>query len=161
MVLVMYREEEFIKQKNKELCERFPILLPHNRFTGKIPDDYDYAYTELDAMPEGWLKAFGLDMIKEIQEYLNTLPEHARDSIAIVDIKEKFGYLHVYLTGYNKALREIISKYEQKSKFICIKCGKPATKISTGWICPWCDDCSQQINDKLEPIEAFYAKYED
>ena len=23
----------------------------------------------------------------------------------------------------------------------CIVCGKPATKMSTGWISPYCDDC--------------------
>lgn len=38
---------------NKELVEEFPFLLPRNRFTGEVPKDYDYSYTELDAMPEG------------------------------------------------------------------------------------------------------------
>ena len=36
---------------------------------------------------------------------------------------------------------EIIEKYENLSYHTCINCGKPATKISTGWICPYCDNC--------------------
>ena len=29
---------------NKELIERYPFLLPRNRWTGEIPEDYDYDY---------------------------------------------------------------------------------------------------------------------
>ena len=42
------------KEKNKELVEKYPFLMPHNRWTDHIPEDYDYSYTELDAMPDGW-----------------------------------------------------------------------------------------------------------
>ena len=34
-----------------------------------------------------------------------------------------------------------VDKYENLSYHTCINCGKPATKISTGWICPYCDNC--------------------
>ena len=33
--------------------------MPRNRWTGEVPEDYDYSYTELDSMPDGWRKAFG------------------------------------------------------------------------------------------------------
>ena len=39
------------KESNQKLIERFPFLIPRNRWTGKIPEDYDYSYTELDSMP--------------------------------------------------------------------------------------------------------------
>ena len=29
----------------------------------------------------------------------------------------------------------------------------PATKMSTGWISPFCDKCAEGFNDKFEPIE--------
>ena len=32
------------QQRNKELIERYPYLLPHNIFTDKVPEDYDYSY---------------------------------------------------------------------------------------------------------------------
>ena len=54
---------EEIIEKNKALVDDFPFLLPRNRWTGKVPDDYDYSYTELDAMPEGWRTAFGLQAL--------------------------------------------------------------------------------------------------
>ncbi len=47
------------KESNQKLIERFPFLIPRNRWTGKVPEDYDYSYTELDSMPDGWRKAFG------------------------------------------------------------------------------------------------------
>ena len=50
------------KESNQKLIERFPFLIPRNRWTGKVPEDYDYSYTELDSMPDGWRKAFGEQM---------------------------------------------------------------------------------------------------
>ena len=34
-----------------------------------------------------------------------------------------------------------IQKYENLSWETCVKCGKPATHLSIGWICPYCEDC--------------------
>lgn len=148
------------KKLNKELCEKYPILIIHNRLTGKIPDNYDY--TELDGFPEGWLKAFGMNMIKDMQEHINTLLKETQQALYIVDIKEKYGYLRVYLSGYTEELRKIIRKYEEVSKRTCIKCGKRATKISTGWICPWCDECIKSMSDNgVIDINEFYEEDED
>lgn len=58
------------KEENKALIERFPFLLPRNRWTDEIPDDFNYDYTELDAMPNGWRIAFGEQMCEEIAEAL-------------------------------------------------------------------------------------------
>ena len=58
------------KEYNKQLVEKYPFLLPRNRWTGNVPADYDYSYTELDAMPDGWRKAFGEQMGQEIAEEL-------------------------------------------------------------------------------------------
>ena len=30
------------KESNQKLIERFPFLIPRNRWTGKVPEDYDY-----------------------------------------------------------------------------------------------------------------------
>ena len=35
----------------------------------------------------------------------------------------------------------MIDKYEDLSSITCINCGKPAKYITTGWICPYCEDC--------------------
>ena len=52
----MSQENEIIK--NKELVKKYPFLYPHD-WSGKIIEDYDYSYTELDAIPSGWKKAWG------------------------------------------------------------------------------------------------------
>ena len=61
----------------------------------------------------------------------------------IVQIKEKFGGLRWYDSGTPKdsELLDIIQKYNGISHQTCGVCGKPATKISKGWIYPYCDDC--------------------
>ena len=30
------------KESNQKLIERFPFLMPRNRWTGEVPEDYDY-----------------------------------------------------------------------------------------------------------------------
>ena len=98
------------------------------------------SYTELDDMPDGWRKAFGIQMCKEIKNELkkyNYLYKYR-----IMQIKEKFGTLRWYDNGSpNGCVNPIIIKYENISGRTCIVCGKPATKISKGWISPYCDQC--------------------
>ena len=167
--------EEETKQRNRELCEKYPFLIPSNRFSGKRiteccgPDgeegywpgdpkehpDYDFSYTELDDLPEGWRIAFGEDICKEI---MDELVEHDLvDKYRITQIKEKYGSLRWYDNGgTDKLYHEIIPKYERLSMRTCIGCGKPASLISTGWICPWCDDCAADGYGTYVPIGEFY-----
>ena len=115
-------------ESNQRLIERFPFLMPRNRWTGKVPDDYDYSYTELDSMPDGWRKAFGEQMCEDIREEL----VHAEylDQYRISQIKEKYGTLCWYDFGCTeRMLRDIIPKYEHLSARTCIRCGNPATKV--------------------------------
>ena len=99
------------------------------------------SYTELDAMEPGWRKAFGIQMCKEIKKELKKYKFLYK--YRITQIKEKWGYLHWYDSGHPKdsKIYDIIRKYEQISAKTCGVCGKPATKISKGWIYPYCDDC--------------------
>lgn len=142
------------KEENKRLIERFPFLMPHNRWTDEIPEDFDYSYTELDAMPDGWRKAFGEQMCEEIREELVRVDYLEKYRIA--QIKEKYGFLRWYdFGGTEKMNREIIPKYAHLSERTCIMCGAPATKIATGWISPYCDACATQIGsyERFVPIE--------
>ena len=149
------------QKENYNLCMKYPILVPHNCFTGKEVDDFDYICTELDAMPGGWRKAFGEQWAKEIQEAVNKIPEPDRSKIFIMQLKEKYGIFTQYLNYYNDDLREIIRKYEQLSKHTCIQCGAPATKVSTSWISPWCDECSESIQDVFVDVEDYWKEWEE
>ena len=143
---------------NKNLCEKYPFLVPRNRFSGEVVENYDYSYTELDEMPDGWRKAFGEQICEEIQRELNKLPDKDRLSYRILQIKEKFGYLRWYTNWSTIGLDNIIRKYEQISERTCIKCGAAATKISNGWISPWCDECAKEVIkcDNLINIEDYF-----
>lgn len=137
-----------IIKENKALIKEYPFLLPRNRWTGKVTEDYDYSWTELDAMPDGWRKAFGIKMCKEIKEALGDYIDKYR----IMQIKEKYGGLRWYDSGAPRGVYDIISKYEKLSNYICILCGAPATKVSLGWISPFCDDCVVN-NQRYEDID--------
>lgn len=76
-------------RENKRLCKRYPFLIPWNRFTGKFIQSYDYSFTELDSMEDGWRKAFGLKMCEEIREAL--IEDNDLYRWRIVQMKEKYG----------------------------------------------------------------------
>ena len=134
-------------EENKKLIEEFPFLLPRSRFFDKVPNNYDYSYTELDNMPEGWRKAFGIEMCKEIKAEL--LKHNYLNDYRILEIKEKYGGLRWYSgpTLKDSNLLDIIHKYEDLSFKICIDCGKQAEYISKGWISPYCKNC-KKIHEK-------------
>ena len=135
---------------NMGLVNRFPFLLPRNTFSDEVVDDYDYTWTELDAMPEAWRKTFGEQMAAELDEVLKK--ENFSEKYRIVQIKEKFGGLRWYDNGVptsiHKEVRDIIRKYEDLSKKICIRCGKPATHMTRGWITYVCEECFNLIEKK-------------
>lgn len=212
-------QDDSKKEYNKNLCNEFPFLIPSNRFSGKrifppeagywpgspnaIPE-YDFEYTELDAMPEGWRISFGIQMCQEIKSEL--IRFNYLNDYRITQIKEKLGQLRWYDNGapigklsdcdfvlekddygypecnpyieaysyqgsfngkyiYNHynildkcLIPEIIQKFEKLSQYTCINCGKPATRITAGWISPWCDDCCKEPS---VAIKDFYNEDKD
>ena len=148
-----------IKMKNKKLCKRYPFLIPRNRWTDKIAwvkrgkcKDWHwhqrYAYTELDLMPDGWRAKFGEQLCEELREEL--IRVNYLDKYRIMDIKDKYSGLRWYDNGNTKKGYEIIHKYEELSYKTCIECGRPATKISCGWINPYCDKCAERLSDRID-----------
>ena len=145
-------------EHNKELIEKYPWLLPRNRWTGKVIEDYDYSFTELDDMPDGWRIAFGEQFCADIQHELDKLKPEAAADFRVLQIKEKFGQLRFYTNWVTEGINEVIRQYENLSEHTCIGCGAPATKISTGWISPWCDKCAGKIHDNTVDIDEFYKE---
>lgn len=156
---------QLTRDENFELCKRFPFLIPSNRWSGmriteaseggywpgareEIPE-YDYEYTELDDMPDGWRIAFGEQMCQEIMDEL--VANNMVDDYRILQIKEKYGSLRWYDNGFTRKGFDIIAKYEALSQRTCIKCGKPATHTTRGWILPFCSECDD--NENSDPIE--------
>lgn len=148
--------EEEKSQFNRELCEKYPWLIPTNRWTGEVVEDYDYDYTELDSMPDGWRIAFGDQMVEELNQEL--VKGGFVNDYRITQIKEKYGGLRWYDNGNTKEGYNIINKYESLSRRTCICCGKPAKYITFGWISPFCEDCIKDIEDDYETVEEYFGE---
>ena len=149
---------EEIKQKNKELLEKYPWLYPVSEYTGKRLENYDYSFTWMDDIPLGWNIAFGKQMVEELGALLEKY--NYQDEYSICQIKEKFGGLRWYDNGFPtegyEEYKEWLDKYEELSFKTCIDCGKPAKYFTRGWITPICEDCAKEYEyteKQLSPIE--------
>lgn len=103
------------KESNQKLIERFPFLIPRNRWTGKIPEDYDYSYTELDSMPDGWRKTFGEQMCEDIREELVRA-----EYLDQYRINETIIILSQTIRDFFKKSQKILGTLEQFSPFHAI-----------------------------------------
>jgi len=127
-------------EHNKELIQKYPFLRPRSVWSGEPVKDYDYTYTEWDAIPDGWKISFGDMMLEELGEELTKAG--LINEFRIDQIKEKFGELRMYTHGGNKETEAIIDKYSHLSRNICINCGKPDVHMTYGgWIFPCCKEC--------------------
>ena len=150
---IIIDKNDRIKELNKKMIEEFPFLLPRNRWTDKVIDNYDYSYNEWQALELGWQINFGWKFLHELNILVQTLEQP--DRFRITQIKEKFGELRFYCNGDN-AIYQLIQDYTDYSRTICIRCGKPATVATTGWISFYCDDCAKRLNlQDTKPIAEF------
>lgn len=135
---------------NKELCEKYPFLIPRNVFTDEIPDDYDYSWTRVDEIEKGWQKLF-LQMCEEIREPL--IKADYLEKFRFSQLKEKWGHMCCYNFGAPQEVHDIIHKYERLSAKTCIRCGRPAIKVSTGWIAPYCIYCAGDLSRYMNFVD--------
>lgn len=144
------------KIKTKKLLKKYPFLAPINWFTLTQLSVKQHKYkmgTVLDDMPRGWRKAFGIQLAEDIKRELKQ--KNIKNYI-VQQVKEKYGGLR----WYDNFRLDCISKYERLSERTCIICGKPATKISNGWICPYCDKCADKYKNynSYVPINEWFKK---
>ena len=97
-------------------------------------------YEWLDLIPQGWVN-IARKMIQEC--------EAIDPTYTIIDMKEKWGHLDVYsytqldedYFAHSEGIHNIEKKYWDISAKICCVCGAPATRMSKGWVLPFCDNC--------------------
>ena len=102
-------------------------------------------------MPKGWRAAFGEQLCEELREEL--IKANCLNKYRIMQIKDKFAELRWYDSCNTKKGYEIIKKYQELSRRTCINCGCPATKLSRGWINPYCDKCATKLEKGDYPWE--------
>ena len=153
------------RRRNKELCERYPFLIPRNDWTGEICwVNKKFDNTLADGFPRGWWKAFGLQLCEELREDL--IKCNYLNEFRFFQIKEKFGQLRAYtgpLPIVSNAHR-IIDKYSYLSENICISCGKPdVPMLYDGWYSPYCFDCHRKkyynIKKPIDQVKVEYDNY--
>ena len=143
-------------EENEKLIEKYPFLkVKEAEYYNPISNRYEYGFTWLDDLEPGWKEAFGECLCKELSNAIKE--DSCEDEFEFVQIKEKYGSLRLYAVGYGDNTQEVLSKYEELSKYICGHCGKPATKITTGWYYPLCDECFEKIQGGYEDIWQWYG----
>lgn len=137
------------------LIHEYPWLnLDEDEAINYLDIEKDKIYTFIDCAPDGWTKLCE-DLCAEIKPLLERVGYE--NDYRLCQVKEKYGTLRWYDNGVPKEIWNeydaIIRKYEELSARTCCICGAPATKISTGWICPFCDKCAEEINGTFKEIK--------
>jgi len=125
----------------KKMKPKYKWLQVRNVWSGELIDGVSWE----EEVPDGWYKAFGKEMIEELNDLLEKY--NFVDKYQIIQIKEKYAELRWYDNGVPLEMveeyNEWLKKYEWLSYKTCINCGKPATHMTKGWINPLCDDCDR------------------
>lgn len=143
--------------RNKRLITRYPFLIPRNCWTGKIPSDYDYSYTEYDCLDRGWQIEFGKYLLEDLREAC--IKNNFLNELQIIQWKEKYGSMRLYINGAPQDVHDVINKYEFISEYICIQCGSPYACVvnNYGWYLPLCEECWNK-NNRLREKRGFKTK---
>lgn len=127
---------------NKELLEKYPILMP--RFLDEAAnDEYDYSWTELDMVPKGWHAMF-LRLCDDIQNHLKEKGVPLSD-FSFFDIKEKWGTLRVEPGAYSDGeIEGMLFDADAESMLYCPICGKPSKCVTHGYVLYTCVECAEK-----------------
>ena len=139
------------RKKNKELCKRYPFLIPRSVFTDQpVWMHKAYDWTLAEDFKDGWWKAFGLQMCEEIRE--DCIKYNYLNQLRLEQIKSKFGQLRCYTGPIPKdsQINNIIEDYSRLSENICEYCGRPDVNMINwgGWLYAICEDCFNRINKR-------------
>lgn len=69
------------------------------------------------------------------------------NGINVLQVKEKWGTLHIYTGGAPTALLNYISSIEKASAHICEVCGRPGKRRNMGWVRTLCNECVSKSVD--------------
>jgi len=84
----------------------------------------------------------------KIDQYEAKLKEEIENLPIIVQVKEKFGSLRVYVNYSNEEIDNYIRFAESMSYRTCEKCGAPGERRNDGWIKTLCDNHYQAKESK-------------
>lgn len=104
----------------------------------EVDDDYEFGYGI--SCGNGWYSLIS-PIIDYVEEYNSNYPKE-EEQIRILDIKEKWGALRIYVWSGTKELYDMIDKAEKDSTHTCEFCGSTIDVGHTsGYVMTVCHDC--------------------
>lgn len=94
---------------------------------------------------DGWLP-----IIEELFDKIQVLVDNdpAYFEFMVLQVKEKFGGLRVYTTGYDEKIDKLIDEAECKCLLTCENCGQPGHMTYRGtWMQTLCDKCYEMVTN--------------
>lgn len=158
------------KLSRQEFVERYPFVQRRDYFTGKplfwVEDDEavksGYQKTGDPCLEfytddwNGWNDIL-LCWAEKVREVFIQMPKESQDALYITDLKEKYGYLRIYLSGWLKEPFDKINDYcsmvESLSKYKCYSCGHLGVSgkksyvsycSTSGWVMYLCKTCAKK-----------------
>jgi hypothetical protein len=101
------------------------------------------------------LMAFGYEcdkgwwpLIDECVAEIEKQAEREKIDVQILQVKEKFGGLRIYVSSGTNKIDDIIDRYEILADHLCETCGSFCTaklRVCHGWYKTLCSDCAQKL----------------
>ena len=142
-------------EKMLELLTKYPFL-KHRRFWKAEPDDvYDNDKDNIEHNKykiwdgSGWEDLWKNRYLPRLFKEYDSWDEETKQHFYITDVKEKFGELRIYCSGYSDKHLESIAGW--LSNFTCQYCGAEPREdgrrviwTTGGWITHLCKDCARK-----------------
>lgn len=85
---------------------------------------------------DGWF-----NLIQELSDKISkSIVQQDLEDIYIIQIKEKWGTLQVYMNLYNQKIGDLIDEYQDKSFKVCEACGKEGSLKNGSWVRVLCEE---------------------
>ncbi len=128
------------EENTKQLLKEFPKIFRQHKLSCT-----QTAMCWLFECGDGWFDLLQ-DTCRKIQNIIDT---DKLEQVEFTQVKEKFGGLRIYCTGYYDKIEKIIEKAETLSYTICEDCGsKENIKQTTGYILTLCAKCRQKRSER-------------
>lgn len=129
----LFKKNREIVKANIKLITKFPFLLPYDLIKSRTLRKYDFSYTLLDKLPDGWRNSFGTELCTKLVETLLSIRSDSIYDYKIISFRLHDGSLQIIdsLPQYmsKSQLVSLKNYYEDKSKLICKYCGKYTTHL--------------------------------
>lgn len=77
--------------------------------------------------------------------FINNLYDAKPNYVSVIQVKEKYGLLHFYVSSAPDWYFDLIDHYEQESCKTCEVCGKPGRlRTDRMWLLTLCDKCNEE-----------------